>query len=72
MICPKCGNWMAFQGELLDPDRGRYQCDCGHETGRVFKNEKRPAGWGQQTAKEKVNRRNYTMGGITDGNHRAG
>ena len=57
MICPICGNWInRFQPELFDSGRGRYECHCGYQSGRVFeKNEKQPAGWSQQTADAKEN-----------------
>lgn len=52
MDCPECGSRMVFQPELFE-DRGEYFCNHGHRSGRVFVNEKQPAGVAaQQTAKK--------------------
>lgn len=54
VVCKKCGGEMVFQPELFDPDRGHYVCSRGHRSGRVFVNEKQPAGVAvQQTAEKK-------------------
>ena len=53
MICPICGNWInRFQPELFDSGRGRYECHCGYQSGRVFKNDERLAGCPRQAVTE--------------------